>query len=380
MQTDQQNTHQLLEEVRQGARHAYAWGIGYTFEACRLLHGIPLQAAIHTAPELIGKVQHGLPLIAPEDLLKLAPETTLIIGYSSTFRAQIAEYCRRIPSVPVIFYDDPSILSRNRILEILSSLKLAAESGIVHPFTLQLIHQATANPSGSAAEGTNEQSYSYLSEFVSDVRRALTKQVHFIHYENIPGDIAEFGTCSGTTASCLASAMAGAFYSLRGKIENVEEQPRKLHLFDSFKGLPAITNELDIRAGWKEGSYKDKSEAELNAMVQQYLPADSVRTYAGWFKDTLKSLAAGQKFSLVHVDCDIYESTIDVLDYLFANNHISDGGTIFFDDWNCGAASPDLGERRAWNEMVKKYRINFTDCGNYSAYGNKFIIHSASHA
>jgi hypothetical protein len=90
-------------------------------------------------------------------------------------------------------------------------------------------------------------------------------------------------------------------------------------------------------------------------------------------------LAAGQKFSLVHVDCDIYESTIDVLDYLFANNHISDGGAIFFDDWNCGAASPDLGERRAWNEMVVKYRIRFTDCGNYSAYGNKFIIHAASH-
>jgi len=379
MQTEQQNTPQLLEEVRQGARHAYAWGVGYIFEACRLLHGITLQAAIHTSPEMIGKVLHGLPIIAPEDLLKLAPETTLIIGYSSTFRSQIAEYCKRIPSVPVIYYDDPSILSRKHIRDMLSSLKLAAESGIVHPSTLRLIHQATASPSASAAMGTNVQSYSYLSEFVSDVRRALTRHVHFIHYENIQGDIAEFGTCSGTTASFLAAAMDGAFYGLRGKTEDVEEQPRKLHLFDSFKGLPAITNELDIRAGWKEGSYKDKSEAELNAMVQQYLPAESVRTYAGWFKDTLKSLAADQKFALVHVDCDIYESTIDVLDYLFANNHISDGGAIFFDDWNCGAASPDLGERRAWNEMVEKYKIRFTDCGNYSAYGNKFIIHSASH-
>jgi hypothetical protein len=158
MQTEQQNTHQLLEEVRQGARHVYSWGIGYIFEACRLLHGIPLQAAIHTSPELIGKVLHGLRIIAPEDLLKLAPETTLIIGYSSTFRSQIAEYCKRIPGVPVIYYDDPSILGHKRIREILLSLKLAAESGTVHPSTLKLIHQATASPCDSAVAGTNEQS------------------------------------------------------------------------------------------------------------------------------------------------------------------------------------------------------------------------------
>jgi hypothetical protein len=77
----------------------------------------------------------------------------------------------------------------------------------------------------------------------------------------------------------------------------------------------------------------------------------------------------------VHIDCDLYESTIDVLDYLLAHHHLADGCAIFFDDWNCSNASPAFGERRAWNEMVEKYQIRFSDCGDYSIYGHKFLVH-----
>jgi hypothetical protein len=379
MQVEQKNSHQLLEEVVQGKRRAYAWGVGYFFEACRFLHNIPLHAAVHTSPDMLGKTVHGLRVISPDSLQDLDPATSLIIGYSSQFRSQIEEYCKKIPSVPLMFYDDPAFLSGKRMQKIISSLRLAIESEILKPAQLRLINQSTAHFTASSKLNDLGAGYSFLSEFVNDVGLALTRQVHFIYHENIHGDIAEFGTCSGTTASFLASAMANAEYQPKAR-GHADEPSRKLHLFDSFQGLPAITNELDIRAGWREGEYKDKTEAELTAMVQQYLPADSVCTYPGWFKDTLASLPKDQKFSLVHVDCDIYESTIDILDYLFAHDHFSDGCTIFFDDWNCGAASPDLGERRAWSEMVEKYKVRFTDCGNYSAYGNKFIVHMKRHA
>ena len=89
----------------------------------------------------------------------------------------------------------------------------------------------------------------------------------------------------------------------------------------------------------------------------------------------MKTISIDTKFAIIHIDCDLYESTMDVLDYLFENKHLLDGCMIFFDDWNCGNASPHLGERRAWSEITKKYNVNYSDCGEYSCAGHKFIVH-----
>lgn len=369
----------LLDEVRNGKRKAYAWGVGYFFDACSFLHGIPLHAGVHTSNELIGTHQHGLRIVAPDELLKLDPETSLVIGYSSQFRDQITQFCRKAPQLPVIFYDDPALLNRKRIQEIISSLRLAAESGVLKAADLRLLNQATGGAAPAPASGA-DQGFEFWAVFKRDVCNALTRQVHFIFQENLQGDIAEFGTYSGTSASFLASAMADAPMQPRALGGSSVQPQRILHLFDSFQGLPEITHDLDKRAGWKAGQFTDKTEAQLKSMVGQYLHSDAVKTYPGWFKDTMKLLPNGQKFALVHVDCDIYESTIDVLDYLFSHEHIGEGCALFFDDWNCGAANPDLGERRAWREMVEKHSIRYTDCGNYSAFGNKFLIHVKKHS
>jgi hypothetical protein len=79
---------------------------------------------------------------------------------------------------------------------------------------------------------------------------------------------------------------------------------------------------------------------------------------------------------MVHLDCDLYQSAIEVLEYCFSNNMFSDGAIIFFDDWNCNRASPSYGERKAWAEVVDKFSVEFSDGGDYSWGGHKFIVHS----
>ena len=79
--------------------------------------------------------------------------------------------------------------------------------------------------------------------------------------------------------------------------------------------------------------------------------------------------------AFVHIDCDLYSSTVEVLDPLFANNMIADGCIVCFDDWNCNRASPRFGQRRAWREMVEKHRIEHSDNGDYAVIGHKFTIH-----
>ena len=185
------------------------------------------------------------------------------------------------------------------------------------------------------------------------------------------GDIAEFGTASGVTSSFIAAAMAHQ----QAEPYMVPIRPTTLHLFDSFQGLPEVTNPLDIEAGWKRGMFIGLTEDQLIDRIARFLPREQIKTYPGWFKDTLKNIPRDIKFAMVHIDCDLYESTMHVLDYLFHEEHLLDGCMIFFDDWNCGNASPRLGERRAWKEITDKYRVNFSDCGEYSCAGHKFIVH-----
>ena len=209
------------------------------------------------------------------------------------------------------------------------------------------------------------------------MHHALTRQTQLILHRGSPGDFAEFGTFSGTTSEFIAAAIADAqtqSWALNGGAPG--NLARKLHLFDSFEGLPEITHQVDVEAEiWKKGMFQGMTAEELRQHISNYLPADDIKIYSGWYKNTLPSIPAGQKYALVHIDCDLYESTIDVLDYLIANHHLSDGCAIFFDDWNCSAASPAFGERRAWNEVVEKYQLRFSDCGDYSIYGHKFLVH-----
>ena len=373
-----QNVHQILDEVRKGERKAYAWGAGYMFNACRDLHGLPLHAMIHTAPDRAGTRVRGLPVVGPEVLLKADAANTLVIGYSAQYREEIREFCSKVPGLALIFFDDPTLLDRDRMSELVTCLRDAGQSGVLKGYQVRMLKEALAqsDPAPTAVPEL-ETGYAFFGEFFRDIWRALSRQVHFIFQENVSGDMIEFGTYTGTTASYLAAAMADAM-NRPSLFEHELPPERRLHLYDSFQGLPKITSDVDIAAGWKEGRYRDKSAAELRVVVEKYLPSHLIEIHEGWFRDTLSQIPKSQKFSLVHIDCDIYESTIEVLDYLFANQHLSDGCAIFFDDWNCGLASPDLGERRAWGEIVGKYSFRYTDCGNYSAYGNKFLIHTES--
>ena len=37
---------------------------------------------------------------------------------------------------------------------------------------------------------------------------------------------------------------------------------------------------------------------------------------------------------------------------------------------------PDFGERRAWKEVVEKYKIQYSDQGPYGFASHRFIVHA----
>lgn len=207
----------------------------------------------------------------------------------------------------------------------------------------------------------------------SETLRALTKSLWYVYGGRVEGDIVEFGTMSGLTASRMALAMT--------VLEGGMPAGRVLHLFDSFEGLPKSTSEPDrtsihvLNGEWRAGSCKVLSKDELHEVCAKNYDPARLRIYEGWFSDTVSSFPLGTKLALLHVDCDLYQSTMDALLPCFARRMISEGAVIHFDDWNCNRASPAHGERRAWRELTEHFNIAASDCGSYSWHGHKFIVH-----
>jgi hypothetical protein len=209
-----------------------------------------------------------------------------------------------------------------------------------------------------------------------EIKKALALSVQYIYGAEVEGDVAEFGTQTGFSSSVLAASISAfdGFSKITGK---------KLHLFDSFEGFPAINNESDqaspqIQSGvWGEGFFKGLSAEQLvlNIISASNMPLELIEVYPGWYSDTVPKLADSSRFALLHIDCDLYQSTMDVLDVCFSKNYISTGAMICFDDWNCNRAMPDHGERKAWAEIIEKYQIDYSNAGSYSWSGQRFIVH-----
>ena len=132
----------------------------------------------------------------------------------------------------------------------------------------------------------------------------------------LPGDIAEVGVYRGGSAKLIAS--------LKGD--------KTLHLFDTFKGLPAVRADVDTH---KEADFNDTSLE----VVQRYLSRYSgLLFYQGFFPDSARELSkTATRFSLVHLDVDIYESTKAGLEFFYPR--MVAGGIIISHDYrNLGCA------------------------------------------
>jgi len=120
----------------------------------------------------------------------------------------------------------------------------------------------------------------------------------------IKGDIAEVGTYQGGSSKIICEA--------KGK--------RALHLFDTFEGLPELSNLDDTRLVQK-GDYP-ASLVEIKRYLKKY---NSVHFYKGLFPYT-SGPVKNKKFSFVNLDVDLYKSTLSGLAFFYPR--MSKGGSL----------------------------------------------------
>lgn len=126
----------------------------------------------------------------------------------------------------------------------------------------------------------------------------------------LQGDIAEVGVYKGGSAKILCELKAN----------------KKIYLFDTFEGLPGkvIKKEDLVKQNWLNDVILDEVKANLKKYPKVYF-------YKGIFPETSKPVK-DKRFSLVHLDADIYQATLEGLKFFWPR--MVKGGRIICHDYN----------------------------------------------
>jgi hypothetical protein len=186
----------------------------------------------------------------------------------------------------------------------------------------------------------------------------------FVTWNQVEGDYLEFGVYQGESFSAAfdalqryrrehASAQSAAVMS-SAEYRAWQQTPPRFFAFDSFEGLPAAQEEKPV--DYHPGAY-GCSEAEFKANIaKQGVDLSRVTTVPGFYDRSLTPEAKRKygirKAAVVMIDCDLYESTVPVLDFL--TDIVGQGTVLIFHDWFRFKGRPDCGEQRACREWLAR--------------------------
>ncbi|MCK5018019.1 MAG: class I SAM-dependent methyltransferase [Candidatus Peribacteraceae bacterium] len=134
--------------------------------------------------------------------------------------------------------------------------------------------------------------------------------------KHIVGDVIEVGSWKGGSSGLLAHQI---YRYAPGKT---------LHICDTFTGVVKCTNK---DANYKDGQHNNASAKEVRDLLENKLGLYNYQIYEGTFPEDMYLKFHKEKFSLIHIDVDIHDSTKDCMDYLWPR--LSVGGIVVYDDY-----------------------------------------------
>jgi O-methyltransferase len=193
---------------------------------------------------------------------------------------------------------------------------------------LKAVNTLTPKLRGMSAQSSRELGLDWPAEAETMIGMkrlaSLQECVETVLEEDIPGDLIECGVWRG-----------GASIFMRAVLAAHGDTTRNVWLADSFQGVPR-SDPANYQAdkGIRLDHYASilgVSQEQVKANFERYgLFDDRVRFIPGWFKDTLHD-APVEQLSVLRLDGDLYESTIQALDALYPR--LSPGGFCIIDDY-----------------------------------------------
>ncbi len=141
---------------------------------------------------------------------------------------------------------------------------------------------------------------------------ALVLNVRAVLEAGVPGDLAELGVYRGNTAAVLAHYARAA--------------GRELLLFDTFAGFDR--RDFD---GVDRNRSMEFGDTSLEA-VRGFVGTDRTRFFPGRFPESVPTALETARFSVVHLDCDLYAPIKAGMEFFFPR--LSPGGLMIVHDYS----------------------------------------------
>jgi hypothetical protein len=191
----------------------------------------------------------------------------------------------------------------------------------------------------------------------------FAKSMRFLGFNQIKGDYLEFGCHGGMT------------FELAHKYKHIAGLDIKLYGFDSFQGLPKPKG-VDLHTQWKEGLFAMNMKDFTEKLKDRGLKETEYILVPGFYDESLKANPPKKigitNAALVYIDCDLYESTVPVLNYILPI--LQTGTIVAFDDFYCFNGDPERGGQLALKEFLQKNsEIKMIDYLHIDWHGKSFI-------
>ncbi|MEM7021883.1 MAG: TylF/MycF/NovP-related O-methyltransferase [Pseudomonadota bacterium] len=167
-----------------------------------------------------------------------------------------------------------------------------------------------------------------------------------------------------------------SFWYAQNKAKQMGLESMRFFGFDSFSGLPE-PSEIDRTDVFYEGQYSCGKEDVVRNLDSKGVDWDRTHLIEGFFDVSLvpdlKVKYGMKSVSIALIDCDLYDSTRDVL--VFLEDLIDENTILMFDDWNSFGGDESRGQRRAAREFLERVSAwRFEDFVSYGDYGQVFIV------
>lgn len=169
----------------------------------------------------------------------------------------------------------------------------------------------------------------------------VARYIYQIQRLAVPGDIMECGCFQGYSSCCLSWAMA--YFS------------KKLIIADSFEGLPDVGHKV-----YKPHEYKGDFDIVKNN-IDTYGVLQNVEFIKGWYKNSLVGFS--KKLSMLWMDVDLKESTMDVLNNVYAC--LDDRGVILSHEYQDNLKTSEVYEALQKFFFDKKIKIKIEKLHNH---------------
>lgn len=192
---------------------------------------------------------------------------------------------------------------------------------------------------------------------------SLLESVRYLTRNGIQGDFVECGVWRG-----------GGIMAMMLMLRDLDEQSRRVWLYDTFEGMTAPSNaDIEIASGTTASqllkatnsrteklvwAYSPRAEVESNIRTTGY-PAEMVNICEGDVAQTLLD-DVPEQIALLRLDTDWYESTLVELEILFPR--LAPGGICIIDDYGHWRGSRQAADEYFARQATKPlmHRIDYS--------------------